>query len=1017
MPLTRFGLQNPTAVAVAVLLVLLFGAIGYFRLPVQLTPELERPEMTIVTDWRAATPQEIEAEIVEPQEEALRGLPGLTELVAQAQAGRAQLSLSFVIGMDMRRALVEVLNRLNQISDYPEDADEPYITSAGADARAIAWFIVQTAEGNENDITEYQDFIEEVVKSRFERVPGVALSEAFGGQDQEIRISFDPYLLADYEIGLPIVSRFAGAGENVSGGFVNVGKREYSLRFAGRYSLEELGGLIIAWRDGRPVYLRDVATVTKRQADNTSFVLSAGRQSIAVNAQREVGVNVLRVMDGLREAVRELQQGPLPRAGLTIRQVYDETIYIDRSIRLLYGNLGLGILLAVLVLWLFLRRLRSTAAVLLAIPVCLFATFLLMELGGRTLNVISLAGLAFAVGMVLDASIIVLENIVRLRERGGAGTGPIGVRAVDQVWGALLASTATTVAVFLPIVFLESEAGQLFADLAFAIAAAICASLLVAVFVVPAAEEVWTRGKETGGTGWHRSWDRLTDGIMRLTDRPAKRFFWIAALTLLPLAGSVLLRPQIDYLPDGNRNLVFAYVQPMPGANVDFIREEMGNEVVRRMHPHLNGEREPQVKHYFFVGLSIGVFMGAVAEEPREIDRLLPLVQQTLSGFPDTLAFARRASLFGGLGEGRSIEVDLQGRDLEALFAAALDGFQTIQRELPGTVVRPLPGLQLARPELRLLPNERRLSEVGWDRGVVAQVIRALGDGLYVGDYFDGEKARRIIVRAMDWGTPEELADMPLVTPSAGIVPVKELVKVIRTVGADEIRRSNRRRTVTLQVSPPADVSLDETLEVLRTRVEPRLRSTLPSDGEIVYRGAADKLQTAVRELGGSFLLAVAVLYLLMSALFRSFLYSILVVLTLPLATVGGVLALRILNLFTFQPLNLLTMIGFIILLGLVVNNAILLVYQARAAEREGLSREVAVRQAVRTRLRPILMSTLTSVCGMLPLVLSIGAGTEIYKGLAAVIVGGMSLSVVFTLLLLPSLLRVGAGDGGLSTR
>ena len=279
---------------------------------------------------------------------------------------------------------------------------------------------------------------------------------------------------------------------------------------------------------------------------------------------------------------------------------------------------------------------------------------------------------------------------------------------------------------------------------------------------------------------------------------------------------------------------------------------------------------------------------------------------------------------------------------------------------------------------------------------------------MFVGDYFDGEERLDIIVRVEGWSTPEELGAIPLATPRGGILPVSELMEIVRTAGPDQIRRLDRRRTVTLEIRPPDGVSLEEALQVLRDKVQPVVERFLPEDGAIRYTGTADQLEVALEQMAGSFLLAIAILYLLMSALFRSFIDSLLVLLALPLATVGGVAGLRLVNLVTFQPMDMLTMIGFIILLGLVVNNAILLVHQTRAAEREGTSRRAAVEQAVGLRLRPILMSTLTSIFGMLPLMLMPGAGTELYRGLATVIVGGMSVSTAFTLILLPSLLRIG---------
>ena len=1030
---SRLALSNRTATLVAVLLVVLFGAIGLSRLPIQLTPEVERPEITIRTAWRAAAPEEIEAEIIEPQEKVLRGLPGVSRIVSKAQRGQGEVSIEFVVGHDLRRGLIEVLNRLNRVARYPEDADEPVIDTVGGNSRAIAWFMATTGEGNTRDIQGYKEYAEEVVQTRFERVPGVARSEVYGGREREVRITFDPYRAASLGVQLPAAARLTGSNQDISGGDVSVGKRRYTLRFTGAFAAEDLGELVLEWRDGLPVRLRDVAKIEVALADRKSFVISNGVRTIAVNAHREIGVNVLEVMKGLRSAAAELAEGPLARARLVFRQVYDETTYINRSIQMVRNNLGLGVVLAIVVLWLFLRRFRATLLVAVAIPISLFAAFLGLEIAGRTVNIISLAGLAFAVGMTLDAAIVVLENIVRLRERGMAAD-EAALMGPEQVWGALLASTATTVAIFLPIVFLEDEAGQLFADLALTIAIAVVASMVVALTVIPAASSKWLSREQLKDrqAGWRHA---VTSAIVRLTDGPARRAFWIAILTVIPLGISLALAPKAilglvpvperfaslvpqsplalraSYLPQGNHNLVFAFIIPPPGVNIDHLEDEMGRVVAERIGPYLDGTKEPKIDAYFFVAFSRGVFMGARTADEARTDELIPIVNQTIRGFPDTIAFARRASLFGGFGSGNTIDVDIQSRNIEALMEVALGGFIGISQALPGARVRPFPGLELAEPELRLVPDERRLAEAGWSREVMAGVTRALGEGLYVGDYFDGEKRLDIVVRVPRWETPEELASIPLTTPG-GVLPVSELARIERTAGPNEIRRIDRRRTVTLQVTPPEGMSLEEAIEVIENRVVPQLDAQLPDDGEVRFSGTADKLQTALRSMSGSFLLAIAILFLLMAALFRSFTDSVLVLLALPLATVGSLVALRLMNdvFGVSQPLDLLTMIGFIILLGLVVNNAILLVHQTRAMERHGLARRTAVTEAVGMRLRPIVMSTLTSIFGMLPLLLIPGAGSELYRGLAAVIIGGMCVSAAFTLLLLPSLLRIGEG-------
>ncbi len=1006
MKLTRLGLGNPVAVMVGVLLAIMFGLISLERLPVQLTPEVELPEITITTVWRAAAPEEVESEIVEPQEDVLRGLAGMTKILARAQRGRGSITLTFQVGTDLRRALLEVLSRLNRVQRYPADANEPVINSIGGRSRAIAWFILKPVAGNDRDVASYQNYVEEVVQTRFERIPGVAMSEVRGGRESELRITFDPYKAASLGIELPRVAQLAGGAKNTSGGFADVGKRRYTLRFAGQYSVDDLGEMVLDWREGQPVYLRDVADIEVRMVDRTGFVIQNGQAAMAVNAHRETGVNVLEVMAGLRQAAEELREGPLKRAGLSFEQVYDETRYIDRSINMVSNNLLLGILLAVGVLWWFFRKFRATLMVAVAIPICVVSTFMLLDATGRTLNVISLAGLAFAVGMVLDAAIVVLESVVRLRERGmsSAEAADEGTR---KVWGALLASTATTVAIFLPIVFLKDEAGQLFADLALTIAATVSISLLVAVTVLPAAASTWLRNVNMHDPHAHW-WDAGSDFVMRLTDTPRRRALWILGLITLPLILAVWLKPEADFLPNGNRNLVFAFILPPPGSSVDTLEKELGQVVAQRMQPYVDGTAEPAVDNYFFVAFGSGVFMGARTIDPDKSDELVPLINRLIGSFPDTIAFAQRSSLFGGFGGGRTVDIDIQGSNIDALLDSAQTGFSAVMQTIPGRPPRPRPGLSLAEPELRLLPDERRISEAGWARSDVSQIIRALGDGLFVGDYFDGQQRLDIILRGQDWQTPEELAAIPLATPNSGVLPLSELTEVVRTAGPDEIRRLNRRRTITLEVKAPEGMSLEQTMLVLKEEVNPKIEPLLPEDGEIHYSGTAEKLDLALKSMSASFLLAIAILYLLMSALFQSFRDSLLVILAIPLATVGGVLALHIVNLFTTQHMDLLTMIGFIILLGLVVNNAILLVYQTRTAEREGLTRRDAVNQAVHLRLRPILMSTLTSIFGMLPLLLIPGAGTELYRGLAAVIVGGMSVSTVFTLILLPSLLRIG---------
>jgi len=1010
--LTKISLSNPVAVIVACILVAIFGVLSLTRLPIQMTPDISRPEISIQTGWRASAPNEIESEIIEPQENVLRSIPGLLKMQSSANYGRSNINLQFVIGKDMNRALIEVMNRLNQVPRYPVDADEPVIKLGGDDFdKVIAWFAVSAKPGNERPIESYQDFLDDTVITRLERVPGISQVGSFGGRKHEVRITFDPFKAANIGLDLTGISSQLGGNADVSAGLNEVGRREYTLRFSGKYDVNSLGDLVLEWRGGKPILLRDVARVEMVMVDSTNILHQNGGPSIAIFIVPESGVNVYEIMTSVKATVADLAANELERANLEIEQDADDTVYISASIGMVRNNLLLGVALAVVVLWWFLRKFRATLIVTLAIPLCLLSAFMVLYFTGRTLNIISLAGLAFATGMVLDAAIVVLENIFRQREAGLDGN-EASMRGVTQVWGALLASTATTVAIFMPVIFLQNEAGQLFSDLAVTISAAVVASLLVAVTVLPTAAANWVKGEAIDDH--HRSWWHwVTSHVMNWTDTPRKRWTWVGTLTITPILLALALIPPADYLPEGKKNFFMGFLITAPGMGMQTAGKELVDIIDERLAPYLSGEKQPQLKNYFLgTSKGWGSFIGGEAVNTDEVDELIQVFnQEIMTGFPDTFGFMGRDPIFGGHRAGRNIDIDLSASSFDSLLDAGRTGFFLVMQALPGANVRPEPGLELAEPEIRLIPNDRKIAEVGWNRSRMATVVRAMGDGAFLGEYFDGSRRYNVVMRAENWYSPEELAALPVATANGDILSIGELTQVTRTAGPSKIRRIDRKRTLTLQVTPPPDMAMEVALDIIKREVAPAILAKMPEDGTVKYRGTAEALDEALTSMTGSFILAVVILYLLISALFRSFRDSLLVIMTIPMATVGGILALRAIDLALFasggQKMDLLTMIGFVILLGLVVNNAILLVYRARDAEREGMSRRDAVESAVRLRLRPILMSTTTSIFGMLPLMLMPGAGTELYRGMAVVIVGGMLISTVFTLILLPSLLRM----------
>jgi multidrug efflux pump subunit AcrB len=1010
MSITERAIRNPAGVAVAVAILALFGLLSLDKLPVQLFPDIDLPQLSVQANWRAASPREVEAEILEPMEDVLQGLPGLDVMESNAYNGGAYVNLQFKLGTDMQATLMEVIGRLNRLPPLPADADPPIVQLGGSGTAngALTWFFVQKLPGTPGQLTDYARQVTDIIRPRIESIEGVAGVEILAGAPEQLQIIIDPYRAAELGLTLTDIAARASRSNDTSGGFVDIGRRQYTLRFEGRYDIEQLRNQLLEWRDGRPVRLGDIAEIKVDRGPRYDIVVQNGNPAMGVRIDRQNGANVLAALTEIKTVMDELRDGPLKDLGLDIQQSFDASVFIRRAVNLVTNNLLVGVLLAVGILWWFLRDARGTLLIATAIPVSLLTTFIVLQLAGRSLNVISLAGLAFAVGMVLDAAIVVAENIIRLRERGEV-PARAALTGTGQVQSALLASTATTVAIFLPVLLLQDVEGQLFADLALTIAIAVCVSLLVALTILPTLAGSWLKPRRLTRER-APAWTRLTEVLMRASATAPRRAAIVITLVVAPLAATWALFPQLDYLPPVKRDAVDAFLQTPPGANWTMKEEEIVSTLVKRLEPYMSGAREPALKNYYIWLFSGGGSIGARVLDQDRIKELEAVMRdEILVGIPDFRGFAAQGNLFGGFGGGRDIAVHMQSADEAGLIAASGAGQQQLMDLFPGANVQAFPPPELAEPELRVHPDDRRISEVGWSRDAVASVIRTLGNGLWLGEYFDGEDRMDIILSATGWETPEQLTSTPVMTPAGEVVPLGELVEVQRTTGPGQIRRINGRRTVSLSVSPPENVSLETAITSIRDEVEPLLKAALPEDGSIVYGGSADSLSDAIQTMSSNFLMALGILFLLMAGLFRSLKDSAIVALTIPLAGVGGIIALRVLNLFSFQPMDLLTMIGFIILLGLVVNNAILLVDQTRRAEREGLDRDEAVRQALNVRMRPIFMSTFTTIVGMLPLVLMPGAGSVIYRGLATAIVGGMICSLFFTLLMLPSLLRIGA--------
>ncbi len=1061
MKLVDASIKNPITVAVGVILLVMFGLIALLRIPVQLTPNVDKAEITVNTIWPGASPQEVEREIIDEQEDVLKSVEGLVEMKSESFYSRGRVTLKFQVGTDPDTALLKVSNNLNQVPEYPDEAQEPVLVSSGSEQNAIAWIILERLNGDNTGIeTEYQ-FVKDFVKPRFERIPGVAESEIYGGVEPEMQVVFDPNTLAAYDITIAeVATALSRENENISAGDFDEGKRKFIARTVGQYqSPNDVANVVIKYINGAPIYVHDIAEVRLGYAKPSATVSEKGRPTIAVNAKRQTGANVLQVMNGVRAAITEMNAGLLKERGLRLRQVYDETEYIESAIDLVRQNLFVGGTLAVLVLILFLRSINSTLIIATAIPISVVGTFLMMTFFGRNINVISLAGLAFAVGMVLDAAIVVLENIDRHRGLG-EGRAEAAYKGTTEVWGAVLASTLTTMAVFVPVVYVQEEAGQLFKDIAIAISCAVALSLIVSITVIPTfsakilgffrerrkAKLAAKHEKLSGvlanpgpqsdgaksskpGSGLSpfkksiRFLDRFshnfTEGVANFNYRvmgsvPA-RVAVVVALTGFSLAMALWLSPPSEYLPEGNRNFVFSLLLPPPGYNLEELAK-VGNTIVKDLEPYWKDDgsveyREPRIRNLFYVALGRIMFAGASTQDPLKARDLVPIFKRELRKIPGFYATSYQSSLFGrGITSGRTIDVDISGPDLTRLIQFGGRVFGQAMQLLPGSQVRPIPSLDLGNPEIQITPDRVRAASLGLSARDIGQVVDTLLDGRKVSDYQHDGKEIDLTLMGISSSTKQtqDFENLILRTSNGRLITLGSVADVRWVSGPTQINHIERQRAITIQVRPPRETPLETAMQTLENKVIGPLKKSGELGGlyNINLAGTADDLVVTRKALQWNFVLALAITYLLMAALFASFLYPLVIMFSVPLAAAGGFAGLWLVsNLIEYQSLDVLTMLGFIILIGTVVNNAILIVHQSLNHMRhEGMERREAIREAVRNRIRPIFMSTTTSVFGMLPLVLFRGAGSELYRGLGSVVVGGLALSTIFTLFLIPAL-------------
>ncbi|GEN28831.1 acriflavine resistance protein B [Halovibrio variabilis] len=1028
-------IRHGILVSVITLILLILGIAAIWRIPVQMIPDLETRVVGIETQWPGATPQDIEKDILIEQEEFLRNVPNLQRMESTASSGSAEIELEFPFGVDLTETLIRVNNALSQVPSYPNNVDQPRIVANSFSANAFMYFNVGPREGNPRqlDMPAMRDYLEDNVRPRLEGVAGVSEVTVSGGAERQMQLLIDPEALAARELSISdIQAALRARNQDVSGGHLESGKRRYLLRTVGRFEdIQSLESMILR-RDGDAITrLSDVAEARQSYAELSSRAYnSAGDPVLSVQVRREPGANVIDIKRAMLDEVAALNEGLLAQQGMRMTLSSDDVRYVESSIANVWFNLGLGALFATLVMYAFLRSARATLAGVIGIPICTIAAFLGLLLAGRTLNVISLAGVAFAIGMTIDNTIVVLESVETQRRRGLARF-EAALEGVKQVWPAVLASTMTTVLVFVPIFFIQQEAGQLYSDIAVAISTSIIVSMVVAITVIPTlGAHIDFRGKEgasTSSSRWIRSCLWIVEGIIRTATR---RLIAI----VLGIAGGIAifvgLTPPAEYLPEGEEAKTFASMNAPASYNLATM-DAIAKTLQRELEPHVgaNPERfergDTDVPPILTMGIQAeaqSVRIIAETIDPNHIEALMDALTERYRAYPDMRAFAARGSIISSNDGGtRSITLDIAGNDLDELYTTANTIYQRAQTVFDNPRIQSQPSaLDLGQPLIEVYPNWERAAEVGLDTDALGIAVAVLTNGAYLDDfYLDDEK-----IDLYGYGPNagdidlDALATLPIHTPSGINVPLNTLAEIRETVGTATLRRVDGRRSVTLDVIPPRSVALEAGIERMQREVIDALsdEGELPANINVTLSGAGDQLDATRQALTGNALIALAIVYLLLVAIFAHWGYPLLILATIPLGAAGGIVGLWLMNTVgallpkiglnaISQPFDMITMLGFLILMGTVVNNPILVVHQARENLRTAsMGVREAVQRAVESRLRPIAMTTLTTLCGLSPLVFLPGEGTELYRGVGAIVLFGLLGTAIVTVTFLPAL-------------
>lgn len=995
-----------TAFAVAA-----FGVVGYNRLPLELFPDISYPSITVQTDFPDTAPQEVENLVTRPVEEAVGVLRGLKSIHSVSRPGVSEVTLEFDWDSDMDLLSMEVREKLDRLI-LPTEAEEPIVLRFDPSLDPI----MRVALSGPGELNEMRNLADRKIKLDLETIKGVASAQVKGGLEDEIHIDIDQERLAALGISIQSVREVVGVSNvNLPGGSLRGADTQFLIRTLNEFdSVEEIGDVIVAERDGAAVRLRDVATVRMGSKEREEITRVDGQECIEIAAFKEGDANTVTVARLVRDRIDQWNK-KLPE-GQKLSVLFDQSHFIEQSIKEVRDSAVIGGLLAIVVLFFFLREIRSTAIIATAIPLSVVATFLLMYQLDISLNVMSLGGLTLGIGMLVDNSIVVLESIYRKRKQG-VPLARAAVEGTDEVAAAVTASTLTSVAVFLPIVFVEGIAGQLFRDQAVTVSVGQFAALAVALTAIPMLSALGARVRKVDVAGV--SSDKLDDsdvhGVLSLGrfsrhyDAFVRRaiarkkitvavavVLFAAAIAAIPLLGRELIPP----LTEGEFFFEVSLPQGSSLAATDRVMSEL----------EAAAAEDPRIEQsYSRVGSRLvagGVSLNTVGEHFGQINVVLKdkaddrveaaaieTLRQHFSEIPDVTAKFGRPSYFSVK---TPVEVVLYGEDLEELREYSLD----ITRDLSSVagLVDVRSSLEAGNPELHVVFDRDRLAALNLDLGTMSSTLQNRVQGVVPTRFKESDRQIDVRVRNQesDRASIADVRNLVLPGPNGAPIRLVSIADVTVDEGPAEIHRLQQQRAAVVSANLKGR-SLGAAVDDIRTT----LAQNPPPDGVTVELGGQNaEMAVSFQSLRFAMILAIFLVYIVMAATFESFIHPFIVLFAVPMAVIGVVLGLLV----TGTDISVMVLIGVILLIGIVVNNAIVLIDAVNRLRRAGLDKVEAVVRAGHLRLRPILMTTLTSVLGLLPMAISWGEGSELRAPLAITVLFGLSVSTLLTLIVIPAI-------------